>query len=338
MKPAPFHEDDWIVARRPPRNAVVPDRPYAWLVEPEHARGGEVVDVATIFLTNRECPFRCLMCDLWKNTLETSVLPGQIPAQIRWALESLPPARHIKLYNAGNFFDARAIPPEDYAEIAFLAAPFERVIVECHPRLVGRRCWEFRRLLAADLEVALGLETVHPEVLPRLNKGMTLDDFARAASALRAEGVAIRAFILVRPPFLTDVEGLEWARRSLDYAFSQGVECCSLIPTRGGNGALEELERQGLFAPPSLDTLEQALDYGLSLRAGRVFLDLWDIARVSPDVPDRAERVARLARLNLTQGNDSSLADRGPGSPLIQWAKDKDQLAEPKEAILPASE
>ena len=31
---------------------------------------GGCVDVATLFLTNRECPFRCLMCDLWKNTLE----------------------------------------------------------------------------------------------------------------------------------------------------------------------------------------------------------------------------------------------------------------------------
>ena len=30
----------------------------------------------------------------------------------------------------------------------------------------------------------------------------------------------MRAFILVRPPFLTDAEGLEWAKRSLDFAFS----------------------------------------------------------------------------------------------------------------------
>jgi hypothetical protein len=139
------------------------------------------------------------MCDLWKNTLTTSVGRGQIAAQIRWALERLPPARHLKLYNAGNFFDPRAIPPGDYAGIARLAAPFARVIVECHPRLIGRRCWEFRRLLAGELEVALGLETVHPEVLPRLNKRMTLDDFATAVRTLRARAIATRAFILVRP-------------------------------------------------------------------------------------------------------------------------------------------
>jgi radical SAM enzyme (TIGR01210 family) len=301
MKPLPQFQDDWILSRRPPRNRLSADRPYAWLVEPEYAADGQVVDVATLFLTNRECPFRCLMCDLWKNTLVESVALGQIPAQIRWALDQLPAAQHLKLYNAGSFFDARAIPPEDYTEIARLAAPFERVIVECHPRLVGRRCWEFRSLLKGDFEVAMGLETVHPDILPRLNKGMTLDDFARAVRSLRDAAVAVRAFILVRPPFLTDAEGLEWACRSLDYAFSVGVECCSLIPTREGNGAMEELAREGLFAPPSLESLEQAVEYGLSLRAGRVFLDLWDIDNVSPDAANRAERVARLAMMNRTQ-------------------------------------
>jgi archaeosine synthase beta-subunit len=297
MQPAPRFDDDWILAQRPPRNLVSPERPYAFLVEPEAAPGGGMVDVATIFLTNRECPFRCLMCDLWKNTLETSVAPGQIPAQIRWALEQLPQAPHLKLYNAGNFFDAQAIPPDDFAAIARIASPFERVIVECHPKLVGRRTWEFQRLLDRQLEVALGLETAHPEVLARLNKRMTLDDFAAAARALGDHGVAVRAFILVRPPFLSDDEGLAWAKRSLDFAFSVGVECCVLIPTRGGNGAMEELARLGQFAPPSLDALEQALEYGLALKAGRVFLDLWDIARIAPD----AKRIERLARMNLTQ-------------------------------------
>ncbi len=311
MKSVPLFADEWVLGHRPERNSLAPDRPYAYLVEPEPAADGRVVDVATLFLTNRECPFRCLMCDLWKNTLTESVAPGQIPEQIRWALERLPPARHLKLYNAGSFFDPRAIPPDDYPEIAQLAADFERVIVECHPRLVGRRCFEFRSLLSGDLEVALGLETAHPDVLARLNKQMTLDDFARAATELRAHGIAVRAFIMVRPPFLTEAEGVEWAKRSLDFAFSCGVECCSLIPTRAGNGAMEELAKRGHFAPPSLDSLETAMEYGLSLRAGRVFLDLWDIGAVTPDAPERVARVARLARMNSSQQLEPSV---GPTS------------------------
>jgi archaeosine synthase beta-subunit len=135
---------------------------------------------------------------------------------------------------------------------------------------------------------------------------MTLADFAAAIRRLRADGTSARAFILVRPPFLTDAEGLEWARRSLDFAFSAGVECCSLIPTRAGNGAMDELARDGRFAPPSLDALEAALEYGLSLGAGRVFLDLWDIERLAPGQP---ERIARLARMNQAQRIEPRGAD-----------------------------
>jgi radical SAM enzyme (TIGR01210 family) len=213
----------------------------------------------------------------------------------------------LKLYNAGSFFDPRAIPPEDYPEIANLAAPFERVIVECHPKLVGRRASEFNEMLLAGrasdscLEVAMGLETAHPEVLVRLNKQMTLDDFSRACRSLRNEDVAVRAFIMVRPPFLSEEEGLHWAKRSIEFAFENGVETCSLIPTRGGNGAMEELALQGDFAPPALESLEAAMEYGLSLKAGRVFLDLWDIAAVSPGAPDRDRRIARLQKMNLMQ-------------------------------------
>ena len=91
-------------------------------------------------------------------------------------------------------------------------------------------------MLAGHLEVAMGLETVHPEVLAKLNKQMTLDDFERATRFLNERGIPVRAFILLRPPFLTEDEGVEWAIRSIELAFEWGIECCSVIPTRAGNG------------------------------------------------------------------------------------------------------
>src|SRR5712692_3931595 len=97
--------DLWILSQRGAKNRLDPWQPHAYLVEPERSGAGELVDVATLFLTNRECPYRCLMCDLWKNTLDERVPAGAIPAQIRFASEHLPPARWIKLYNSGSFFD-----------------------------------------------------------------------------------------------------------------------------------------------------------------------------------------------------------------------------------------
>src|SRR5207302_831590 len=98
----------------------------------------------------------------------------------------------VKLYNSGSFFDPGAIPPQDYAAIAAQVDFAKRIIVESHPRLIGRRTLEFRDLLSGRLEVAMGLETAHPDVLRRLNKKFDVDDFAMAADFLRNSGIDLR--------------------------------------------------------------------------------------------------------------------------------------------------
>jgi radical SAM enzyme (TIGR01210 family) len=300
-EPLEAWDDARILALRPPKNAVDPARPYAFLVEPERTREGTVEDTAVLFLTNRECPFRCLMCDLWKNTTDQRVPEGAVAAQMEYALARLPPARHIKLYNAGNFFDAKAIPPADWPHIASLVSSFQTVIIESHPRLIDQRCVALRDMFRPALQVAMGLETVHPAVLPRLNKRMTLDDFATATRFLRKHEIAVRAFILLRPPFLSEEEGVHWAKESIRFAIDVGVECCVVIPTRPGNGAIDQLQRQGDFSPPRIDSLEKVLDYGVSLGRGRVFADLWDIQQFASCQRCAPARAQRMDTINRTQ-------------------------------------
>lgn len=300
-KEAERWDDGRILSLRPAKNPVDPARPYAFLVEPERTRAGTVEDMAVVFLANRECPFRCLMCDLWKNTTDTRVPDGAIAGQIEYALARLPAVRHIKLYNAGNFFDAQAVPPADWARIAEVLRPLQTVIVESHPRLIGPSCVAWRDMLRPTLQVAMGLETVHPEVLARLNKRMSLADFEQAVRFLADQDIAVRAFILVRPPFLDEAEGVHWAKESVRYAFDVGVECCVVIPTRAGNGALEELEREGQFTPPRLESLEAVHDYGIGLKRGRVFADLWDVERFSSCPRCGPARVERMRWMNLRQ-------------------------------------
>ncbi|MCI0535879.1 MAG: hypothetical protein L0Z50_11705 [Verrucomicrobiales bacterium] len=307
---ASLARDHWILSRRPARNSVTPRRPSAFWLERERSETGEIVSVATIFLTNRECPWHCLMCDLWKNTLTDTAPAGSVPEQIRHALRelertngagALDNARCVKLYNSGSFFDRRAIPEEDYAPIAQSVRCFGRVIVECHPTLVNERVLRFRDLLAGKLELALGLETVQPLVLERLNKRMTLDDFGRAAEFLRRHEISLRSFVLVKPPFMDEVQALEWAQRSIDFAFGCGAGVVSLIPVRFGNGALESLAARGLFSPPALSTLELAGAYGVGLRRNRVFVDLWNLREFSDCDACFSLRRERLEQMNERQ-------------------------------------
>jgi len=294
-------DNRWIVSQRGPGNAVDPYRPNAFFTEKEYIAAGRIEETAVILLTNRECPYKCLMCDLWKNTTGSRVPSGAIPSQIEYALSSLPPARHIKLFNSGSFFDPEAIPPEDYEKIAKLLEPFDTVMVESHPRFVGERVSAFRKMIRGDLQVAMGLETVHPEILPLLNKKMTLSLFDKAVHALAAHGIGVRAFILLRPPFLTEEEGIYWAERSVDHAFQTGVHSCTIIPVRGGNGALDTLAGSGFFHPPEITSLEKVLEYGISLQKGHVFADLWDIGQFSSCEECLEARKKRLELMNLYQ-------------------------------------
>ncbi len=300
----PMRRSRWIAERRGLKNALDPFVPYAFLWEEETGADGGLVPTATILLTNKECPYRCLMCDLWQNTLDERTPRGAIPTQIRHALDRVLPVRQIKLYNAGSFFDPAAIPPQEDQAIAALLAPFERVIVECHPALVGERGLRFRDRLNGRLEVAIGLETMHAGVLDALNKRFTVQDFEQSAAFLQRNDIDLRVFLLVGAPFMSPSEGLEWAQRSLDFAFACGATACTLIPTRGGVGAMEALAAAGQFAPPDLRSLEAAQEYGLasrpSTKSGRVFADTWDLPRFYTCACSIA-RAQRIETMNRTQ-------------------------------------
>jgi radical SAM enzyme (TIGR01210 family) len=302
-------DDRWVIERRFPKAVLDPTRAYAAAWEEEPDASGAVLPTAVVFLTNRECPFRCVMCDLWVNTIDETVPRGAIAGQIRAALAELPPAKQIKLYNAGSFFDPNAIPPEQDEEIARLVGGFARVIVEAHPAFLagvyGDRCLRFRDLLRGKLEVAIGLETAHPEALARLNKRMTLESFRRAADFVVDHGIDLRAFILLAPPFIPADEAVQWACHSIDYAVSAGASVCSVIPTRSGNGAMETLQDQ--FEPPRLQALESTIEYGLSLGRSRIFADLWDVERFF-DCACSPLRAARLREMNVTQRSAAPVA------------------------------
>ena len=113
-----------------------------------------------------------------------------------------PAVAQVKLYNAGSFFDPRAVPPGDYEAIANAVRSFDHIVIESHPSLIGPRLERFLDALSPyrdgppPLEVAMGLETAHPKALERLNKHMTVDGFKRAAGAIldaRRRAARVRA-------------------------------------------------------------------------------------------------------------------------------------------------
>lgn len=296
--------DTRIRALRPPKPlaAVDPWRAHGSLLEDERRPDGTTERALTIFLRGAECPFTCSFCDLWRWTTDEPTPRGALPKQIASILEALQPPlpRRLKLYNASNFFDRVAVPSDDVPAIAALARPFAGVTVESHASMIGTPALELARLIDGRLEVAVGLETVHPEAMRHLNKRLDLARFDRAARFLTDNGIALRVFVLLGPPYVPPDESVEWTLRAAEHAAQRGASVVSIIPVRGGNGEMERLQAEGHFTPPTLAQLEAALDRCVGSATTVFTADLWDIERLPACLHCRDARVARLRRLNLT--------------------------------------
>jgi archaeosine synthase beta-subunit len=267
----------------------------------------------TVFLAGAECPYTCSFCDLWRYTLDGPTPAGALPLQVARVLDSLarPFPERLKLYNASNFFDRRAVPQEDLPRLAELAAPFQSVTVETHANTIGSLALEFAALLSGRLEVAIGLETIHPAAAARLNKKLELPQFDRAAEFLRTHDLDLRVFVLLGTPHIAPEEAVEWTVRSVEYAAAHGAQRVAIIPVRGGNGEMERLQALGEFEPPTLVQLETALVRCLSLGAV-VTADLWDVDRLPACEACREQRVSRLRLMNISPNPESLIPNPCP--------------------------
>ena len=294
--------DARIRALRPPKPYVDPYTAHGSLVEEERRPGGKVERALTVFLAGAECPFSCSFCDLWRYTLDGPTPPGALTRQLTTVLALHGASRpdRIKLYNASNWFDPRAVPPDDLPALAALIAPFSAVTVESHVSTIGARTLEFAKQLGGRLEVAVGLETIHPAAAAQINKRLDLGRFDRASRFLAEHDMDLRVFVLLGAPHVPVSESVDWTVRTVEYAASRGAAVVSIIPVRGGNGEMERLAALGEFAPPTLSQLEEALDRCMHLTTTVVTADTWDLERLAACAHCREERAGRLARLNLT--------------------------------------
>ena len=275
------------------------------MLERERSAAGDIEQGVTVFLAGAECPFTCSFCDLWRWTLESPTPVGAIPTQLARALEQLahPLPHRLKLYNASNFFDHRAVPREDVPRIAELARPFAAMTVESHANTIGSLTLELAALLSGTLEVAVGLETIHPVAMAHLNKRLELTRFDHAAEFLAEHDIGLRVFVLLGTPHIAAEESIDWTVRTAEYAAARGASRIAIIPVRGGNGEIERLQALGAFVPPTLAQLEDARAQCSAITSAAVTADLWDVDRLPACEVCRPQRIARIRAMNLGTGS-----------------------------------
>ena len=212
--------DDRIRSLRPAKPYVDPFAAHGSVVEEERRPDGTIERALTVFLAGAECPFTCSFCDLWRYTTDGATPNGALPAQLRRVLDGLdaPLPDRVKLYNASNFFDRRAVPPGDVPAIAELSRGFSGVTVESHVNTIGEATVAFSRLITGRLEVAVGLETIHPLAATRINKRLDLARFEKGARFLADHAIDLRVFVLLGAPHVPAGESVEWTVRTVEHA------------------------------------------------------------------------------------------------------------------------
>jgi len=92
-----------------------------------------------------------------------------------------------------------------------------KVIVESRPEFVNKE--KLKKLSQlCNIEIAVGLESANNDVLKySINKGFGLKDYIRAAKIIK-NFCSLKTYILLKPPFLTEKEGIKDAINTVEIA------------------------------------------------------------------------------------------------------------------------
>ncbi|MFB6096684.1 MAG: archaeosine biosynthesis radical SAM protein RaSEA [Haloferacaceae archaeon] len=242
-----------------------------WLDEDNTPDG--VRQSLTIILNTGGCRWAraggCTMCgyvaeSVEGGTVEHEALMDQIQACLdHERAESDEPSPLVKIYTSGSFLDEREVPAETRRAVAETFADRERIVLESLPDFVDReKLADFtERGLAVD--VAVGLETATDRVRhDAVNKYFDFADFEAASAEAVAAGAGVKAYLLLKPPFLSESEAVEDMVSSVRRcAAVEGVHTVSMNPTNVQSYTMvDELHFRGGYRPPWLWSVAHVLE------------------------------------------------------------------------------
>ena len=259
--------------RRPgPAEPVVASRYVNLWREPE-AIGSERVSAFVAILRTRGCYWAdgkgCTMCGYAKDTLGRSATPAELGTQLEAILRQYRDEPYVKFYTSGSFLDDREVDPGSRAKIVgAFAGRARQLLFESLPEFVtDANVAPLRDAFPGTLEIALGLESADPVVLGRfITKGSPPADYFAAFDRGHRAGARIKAYLLLKPPYLTEAESLEDVVRSVTVTAPK-VDALSINPVHIQNGTVvEHLYRRGRYRPPWLWSLVEAMRRGAAVR------------------------------------------------------------------------
>ena len=241
-----------------------PHEPTRVWIDEDRTPGG-VYDSLTIILNTGGCRWAraggCTMCGYVAESVEDGTVPHDaLMEQIDAALEHEQANAEsrcglVKIYTSGSFLDEREIPATTREAIAETFADRDRMVVESLPDFVERERLGTFTDRGIDLDVAVGLETATDRVRHDcVNKYFDFAEFEAACETAETMGAGVKAYLLMKPPFLSESEAIADMKRSVQRCGA--VDTChtvSMNPTNVQSFTMvEELHDANGYRPPWL--------------------------------------------------------------------------------------
>jgi radical SAM enzyme (TIGR01210 family) len=251
-----------------------PTRPSAYWVAPARV-GREQGTALAIVLSTIGCAHArsdsggCTMCSYLLDGVQEKPTSEQIVNQFKFAmvkLETKTAPLSVKIYTSGSFLDDEEIPAEARSKILRIIAEDERireVVLESRPEYVNASILSEIRALLGDrtIEIGMGLESANDTVRTVcINKNFDLKMFTDALKTAKNFNIGMRAYVLLKPPLLTERDALLDAISTVQEARALGATTVSLNPVNVQKDTLvEKLWTRGNYRPPWLWSVVEVL-------------------------------------------------------------------------------
>ncbi|MFW9809576.1 MAG: archaeosine biosynthesis radical SAM protein RaSEA [Candidatus Thorarchaeota archaeon] len=251
-----------------------PSRPSAKWIAP--ARVGREKGMAlAIVLSTIGCAHArsdsggCTMCSYLLDGTQSMPSSEQLVEQFNHAMHELEGKSgplSVKIYTSGSFLDNEEIPEDARSEILRIISRDERVrevVLESRPEYVQDSVLSNVRRILGDrrIEIGMGLESASDTIRSVcINKSFDLETFKASLGIAKAHNIGMRAYVLLKPPLLTERDSLRDAISTIRHAQDMGVTTVSLNPVNVQNDTLvEKLWNRGKYRPPWLWSVLEVL-------------------------------------------------------------------------------
>ncbi|MHA1943460.1 MAG: archaeosine biosynthesis radical SAM protein RaSEA [Candidatus Thorarchaeota archaeon] len=211
----------------------------------------------------------CTMCSYLLDGSQQMPSSEQLIEQFKSAMTDLEEKKaplSVKIYTSGSFLDPDEIPEDARSEILKIISDDERireVVLESRPEYVQDPVLSDVRSILGDrtIEIGMGLESANDTIRTVcINKSFDLQTFKESLETAKGHNIGMRAYILLKPPLLTERDSLLDAIDTVRDARSMGVTTVSLNPVNVQKDTLvEKLWNRRNYRPPWLWSVLEVL-------------------------------------------------------------------------------